>query len=159
GHSRPRPSRLLERLVPLSADQFRDRWLKSRLTSAPEAQALLSRWSVVALRPESGDALAEWLLKKNVLTRYQVDLIMEGRTDNFFLDLYKIEERIGKGAAAKVFRATHPKHGRTALKVLPPSRRKDNEQLARFQREGRILIRLNHPSIVRGIELGHCRGL
>jgi serine/threonine protein kinase len=145
--------------MPLSADQFRDRWLRSRLTPAPEAQALLTRWSVVALRPESGDALAEWLLGKGVLTRYQVDLLMEGKTDNFFLDLYRIEERIGKGAAAKVFRATHPTHGRTALKVLPPSRKKDTEQLARFQREGRILIRLNHQGIARGIELGRCRGL
>jgi serine/threonine protein kinase len=143
----------------VTADQLRDRWLRSRLTPSAEIQALMTRWSAVALRPESGQDLAGWLVARGILTRYQADHLLEGKTDNFFLDLYRIEERIGKGAAAKVFRATHPRHGKTALKVLPPSRGKDSEQLARFQREGRILTRLSHPGIVRGIEVGQCRGL
>jgi serine/threonine protein kinase len=145
--------------VPLTTDQFRDRWLRSRLHPPAEVQAQCKRWAGIGLRPASGDDLAGWLVGRGILTKYQGDLLLEGRADNFFLDLYRIEDRIGKGAAAKVFRARHPKHGVVALKVLPPSRNKDTEQLARFQREGRILIRLGHPNIVRGLELGQCRGV
>ena len=143
----------------MTAEQFRDLWLRSRLLPASEVQAHFARWLAAALRPESGNDFAGWLVSRGVLTRYQADLLLEGRADNFLLDLYRIEERIGKGAAAKVFRASHPRHGKAAVKVLPPSRGRDAEQLARFQREGRLLIRLQHPGIVRGLELGQCRGL
>ncbi len=143
----------------LTTDLFKERWLRSRLTPPAEVLAHLKRWASVALRPDSGDDLAAWLVSKGVLTKYQAELILEGKTENFFLDLYRLEGRIGKGAAAKVFLASHPRHGKAALKVLPPSRGKDPEQLARFQREGRLLTRLSHPGIVRGIETGRCRGL
>ena len=143
----------------MTADQFRDHWQRSRLHAGPDVQAHWGRWQAVALRPESGDDLAGWLAARGVLTRYQAGLLLEGKADHFLLDLYRIEERIGKGAAAKVFRASHPRHGTAAVKVLPPSRSRDPEQLARFQREGRLLVRLQHPGIVRGLELGQCRGL
>ncbi|MBY0228602.1 MAG: serine/threonine protein kinase [Gemmataceae bacterium] len=143
----------------MTAEQFRDLWQRSRLHPAPEAAALWARWQAVALRPESAADLAAWLVARGALTRYQADILSEGKADHFRFDLYTLEERIGKGAAAKVFRASHPRHGKAALKVLPPSRSRDAEQLARFQREGRLLIRLQHPGIVRGYELGQCRGL
>jgi serine/threonine protein kinase len=41
-----------------------------------------------------------------------------------------------------------------AIKVLPPSKTKDPNLLARFQREARLSLRLKHPNIVRTFQVG-----
>jgi serine/threonine protein kinase len=126
----------------------------------PEAvKAILARWEAVAVEPASPDAFLRWLVHKGHLTPYQADLLREGRVDNFFLDGFCILERVGKGRMAGVYRASHPRFGMTALKVLPPSKARDQEILSRFQREGRLATGLNHPNVVRAFACGECRGL
>ena len=58
------------------------------------------------------------------LTRYQVNLLCKGHADGFFLQHYKILERLGKGRMAGVYKAVHDLGQVVALKVLPPSRAK-----------------------------------
>ena len=68
-----------------------------------------------------------------------------GRT----LGPYRIEAHVGRGGAADVYRAVHVELGRAvALKVLFEDSSEDAEQIARFQRESRVLARLSHPGIV-----------
>jgi serine/threonine protein kinase len=55
----------------------------------------------------------------------------------------------------EVYRATDTKLNRdVAIKVLPEEFAKDNERLARFEREAKVLAQLNHPNIaaVYGLE-------
>lgn len=62
---------------------------------------------------------------------------------------YRIIEKLGSGGMATVFKAYHPALDRyVALKVLHPAFREDPNFLARFQREARIVARLEHPRIV-----------
>jgi len=62
---------------------------------------------------------------------------------------YKIQEEIGRGGMAVVYKATETKSDRTvALKVLPSQFTHDREFLDRFHREAREAARLNHPNIV-----------
>jgi tRNA A-37 threonylcarbamoyl transferase component Bud32 len=61
----------------------------------------------------------------------------------------EIVELIGTGGMGAVFKARQPKLDRyVALKVLPEALARDPAFAERFQREGRVLARLNHPNIV-----------
>ena len=62
---------------------------------------------------------------------------------------YRIEEEIGQGKAARVYRAYQAQLDRwVALKVLKTSNAGDQEFLARFRREARAIAALRHPNIL-----------
>jgi len=61
---------------------------------------------------------------------------------------YEVIEKIGQGGMGEVFRARDTKLGRdVALKVLPPEFATDQDRLARFRREAKVLAQLHHPNI------------
>lgn len=61
---------------------------------------------------------------------------------------YQVKEQIGAGGMGVVYRAHDERLERdVALKVLSPALVDDQEFLARFRREARILSKLNHPNI------------
>ena len=62
---------------------------------------------------------------------------------------YRIMEKLGRGGMATVFKAYHASLDRyVALKVLHPAFLEDPNFLARFQREARLVAKLEHPGIV-----------
>ena len=62
---------------------------------------------------------------------------------------YKLTKKLGQGGMATVFKAYHAALDRyVALKVLHPALLEDKNFLARFQREARMVARLEHPNIV-----------
>lgn len=64
------------------------------------------------------------------------------------LGTYVIQAAIGTGGMGEVYRAKDTKLGReVAIKVLHEALRQDEERLARFEREARVLASLNHPGI------------
>ncbi len=61
---------------------------------------------------------------------------------------YEVVSPIGKGGMGEVYRARDGKLGRdVAIKVLPEEFAEDDERLARFEREAKLLASLNHPNI------------
>jgi len=61
---------------------------------------------------------------------------------------YEIVEPIGKGGMGEVYRARDTKLDRdVAIKVLPDELAADEERVARFEREAKLLASLNHPNI------------
>ena len=63
---------------------------------------------------------------------------------------YQVQERLGKGATATVYRAVQTgTRKEVALKVLHDDLKSDGTFLKRFHREGRISAQLNHPTILR----------
>lgn len=67
---------------------------------------------------------------------------------------YTLEQRVGEGGTATVYKASHEKHGTVALKVLRDKLRQDRTAVARFLREASFGTRVEHPNVVRTIELG-----
>ena len=62
---------------------------------------------------------------------------------------YQIVEQLGSGGMATVFKAYHANLDRyVAIKVLHPAFKQDPNFLSRFQREARIVAKLQHPAIV-----------
>lgn len=72
---------------------------------------------------------------------------------------YRIVEKLGQGGMATVFKAYHPALDRyVAIKVLHPAFQEDPHFLARFQREARIVAKLDHPNIVPIFDFSEHRG-
>src|SRR5512147_610587 len=62
---------------------------------------------------------------------------------------YRIVEQLGHGGMATVYKAYHAALDRyVAIKVLHPAFKQDPNFLARFNREARIVAKLDHPNIV-----------
>jgi serine/threonine-protein kinase len=62
---------------------------------------------------------------------------------------YPIVAQLGQGGMATVFKAYHAALDRfVAIKVLHPAFTQDPNFLARFQREARLVAKLDHPNIV-----------
>jgi len=67
---------------------------------------------------------------------------------------YALQDRVGEGGTAVVYRAEHPSHGTVAVKVLREKLRSDQTAIARFLREASYGTRVQHPNVVRTIEIG-----
>lgn len=65
------------------------------------------------------------------------------------LDVYRIEELLGHGGMARVYRALDTRLQRyAAVKVIDPDARKPEKYQKRFDREARAIASLSHPHIV-----------
>ncbi len=72
---------------------------------------------------------------------------------------FEILEELGRGGMAVVYRARQASLDRVvALKVLPPSLRRDPVSLARFRQEVRALARFDHPNVVKIFSSGEAEG-
>lgn len=85
-------------------------------------------------------------------------VIASGNLTGTVINQYHVEERLGGGAMAAVYRAHDPVGGRSvAIKVLLPGA--DSVMQARFRREARMVSTLQHPHIVRTLEVGRSSGV
>lgn len=72
-----------------------------------------------------------------------------------FAERYRLEEFVGKGGMALVFRATDLRTGHdVAVKVLRPEYNTDAEFLERFQREALAASKMSHHNIVNLLDVG-----
>jgi serine/threonine protein kinase len=115
--------------------------------------------AAVAATGGEDTALARYLVKKGLLTRFQVRQLHAGVT-GFRVDKYVVLDCIGRGGNGIVFKARHSlMPGRfVALKTL------DNRDLhrgaeaqAQFRREIDIVTRLDHPNVVRALDVVYTR--
>jgi serine/threonine protein kinase len=105
---------------------------------------------------DRGKVVARALVKQGVLTRFQAELILGGRTFGFFLGQYRILDQLGQGGMSRVYKAVHEKMNReVALKLLAPQLVKTPKARHLFDREVRAAGRLTHPNIVTAYDAGH----
>lgn len=75
-------------------------------------------------------------------------------SDEKFLGRYRIIELLGQGGFAAVYRAENTSLGiEVALKIMDQSLARDEQFMTRFRQEARETARLDHPNIVRVLDL------
>jgi serine/threonine protein kinase len=134
--------------------------LRSRLLGPDEARTMFERWRAEAgANAANAGEFARWMVAQQYVTEYQATLLARGHADCFFLNQYKVLDRLGRGRMAGVYKALHRLGQVVAIKVLPPSKAKDTHLRARFQREARLAMKLKHPNVVRTFQIGNTGGL
>ena len=94
-------------------------------------------------------ALARELIRRDWLTPYQANQLLQGRGQQLVLGSYILLERLGEGAMGQVFKARHRNLGRVcAVKLIRKERLESPNAVKRFQREVRAAAALSHPNIV-----------
>jgi eukaryotic-like serine/threonine-protein kinase len=65
------------------------------------------------------------------------------------LDEYSLEELLGQGGMARVYRAFDTRlKRRVAIKVIATPFRSDSDYMLRFEREAQAIAQLEHPNVV-----------
>lgn len=133
--------------------------LKSRLLDREQLQEALR--DVPKPQREDANALADHLIRKGKLSRFQAKKILSGSGKGLLLDHYQVLAPIGRGGMSTVYLARDERNGELiALKMLTPSRWRSQERLlARFQREMELSRRVSHPHLAWTHECGFCMGV
>jgi serine/threonine protein kinase len=100
-------------------------------------------------------SLLDLLVKRGLLTRTELMIFRDRPLEELqpFPD-YVIQGKVAEGGMAQVYRAVYkPLDVEVALKVMKPELSRQERFLLRFRREAGILLKLEHPSIVRGYDL------
>jgi len=127
------------------------------ITSAQLEEAV--RVQVASLRAGFRRHLGEILIEKGFLTEEQLRKILKSQTVSRRIGEYELISKLGAGAMGAVYKARQLSMDREiALKILSPKRAKNVEFRERFVREARAVAKLNHPHIVRGIDVGEADG-
>lgn len=106
-----------------------------------------------------GRTVARALIEKGLLTRFQAERLLVGRTSGFLLGQYRVLDQIGRGGMGRVFKAEHRTMGRiVALKVLAPDLLRTDRAQELFLREVRAAAQLVHPNIVTAYDANEIEG-
>jgi hypothetical protein len=71
------------------------------------------------------------------------------------LGAYQVEEHLGRGGMADVYKGRHVTlHRPVAIKILPAIHAKDPDFRRRFEREAHTIAKLSHPNIVQMYDFG-----
>ncbi len=93
--------------------------------------------------------LAAQLIRAGLLTVFQAEQFLLGKTKGFTLGAYRIIERIGTGGTGTVYLAEHQvMKRRVAIKILPTTLAADPAIRERFKREAQAAALLDHPNVV-----------
>lgn len=111
---------------------------------------LQSAWGEIGTKNVPLEEFTNLLIRRELLTNYQVERLSEGRTTGFFFGDYKALYLVGRGTFARVYRAVHKTTGEVvAIKVLRTKYSDKQESFGQFQREGELGKVLNHPNIIK----------
>ncbi len=108
---------------------------------------------------DRGRVVARALVELGLLTKFQAERILVGRTAGFQLGQYRILDQLGRGGMGRVFKAQHRTMNRVvALKVLAPTVMQSERARDLFLREVQATAQLNHPNIVAAYDANEADG-
>jgi serine/threonine-protein kinase len=114
-----------------------------------ESRLMESMWAELGTREVHLDDLTSLLLRRELLTNFQLDRLFKGEKGGYFYGDFKVLYLVGNGTFARVYRAVNVKTDRiVAIKALRKRFRDDRSMTEQFIREGKIGMQLRHPNIV-----------
>src|SRR5690606_33199007 len=113
-----------------TAEQLAQSALDVGVIDHHDLQAL---WGELGTHTVTLEEFQRALLRRNLLTQYQLDRLMQGLKTGYFYGDYKVLYCAGVGTFARVFRAAHRETNKQyAVKVL---RQRKREEAGAFRRE------------------------
>src|SRR5271154_3757784 len=102
-------------------------------------------------------ALAEFLIAQSILTEFQAERLLQGKTQGFVLGPFTLMDSLGTGSMGTVYKAQSKNDGKWyAVKVLP-RRSMWNVRIAR--RKVRSFEQCKHPAVVPFVDVGTAGGM
>jgi serine/threonine protein kinase len=102
-------------------------------------------------------ALSEFLVQQGILTQFQADRLLQGKTQGFVLGPFTLMDALGAGSMGTVYKATSKTDNKWyAVKVLP-RRSMWNVRIAR--RKVRAFEQCRHPAVVPFVDVGTAGGM
>jgi serine/threonine-protein kinase len=102
-------------------------------------------------------ALAEYLVGEGILTQFQAERLLQGKTQGFVLGPYTLMDALGTGSMGTVYKAVSKTDNKWyAVKVLP-RRSMWNVRIAR--RKVRSFEQARHPAVVPFVDVGTSGGM
>jgi serine/threonine-protein kinase len=102
-------------------------------------------------------ALAEFLINQGILTRFQAERLLQGKTQGFVLGPFTLMDALGAGSMGTVYKAkSKTDNNWYAVKILP-RRSMWNVRIAR--RKVRAFEQCRHPSVVPFVDVGTAGGM
>lgn len=106
-----------------------------------------------------GRLVAREMVERGLLTRFQAERLLAGRTSGFLVGHYRILDELGRGGMARVYKAEHLGLKRVvALKVLAPELVQTERAQDLFRREMHVAASLAHPNIVTALDADEVDG-
>ena len=140
----------------VSISTFADALRKTHLLAAHQLDELTRDLQARFLVPHD---LAAELIRRDWLTPYQANQLLQGRGGDLLLGSYVLLERIGEGGMGAVFKARNWKLGNiVALKLVRPEKLDNPDAVRRFHHEIRAAAQLDHPNIVRAFDADEVNG-
>jgi serine/threonine-protein kinase len=103
--------------------------------------------------PLDSVSLADCLIRDEIITGYQAKRFLSNKSNGLIVSRYIILDRIGSGSMGRVYKARHHMMDRlVALKIIAPEIASNERVVARFQREMKLVGRLDHPNVVRAFD-------
>jgi serine/threonine-protein kinase len=134
---------------------FLENLRKSGLLTDQELRAAVKRLP----QTDRGRVVARAFVAWGLLTKFQAELLLIGRTNGFTLGQYRILDQIGSGGMGRIFKARHQTMNRlVALKVLAPQFVNTERARQLFLREVQAAARLSHPNIVTAYDADEVNG-
>ncbi|HUY34879.1 MAG TPA: bifunctional serine/threonine-protein kinase/formylglycine-generating enzyme family protein [Pirellulales bacterium] len=141
----------------VAVEQFVKGLEQSGIISPSNLRAL--REKLPPERQHDAQEVARELVRRKVLTTYQVKEAYQGKAKDLVLGNYVILDQIGQGGMGQVFKARHRRMDRiVAIKMLPAGVSNDPGAVARFQREVKAAAKLEHPNIVTAYDADEAAG-
>lgn len=129
----------------LTTDQFAQRLLDVDLLDARQLNQCRGE---LGTNNASFDDFRNLLLRRELLTNFQIERVIEGKRNGYYYGDYKVLYLVGAGTFARVYRGVNRHTGEiAAVKVLRSRYSADPERTEHFLREAEMVKRLRHPNI------------
>ena len=142
-----------------SASRF---WLAAIQSGLTDASTLRPCWDAIPPDkrvPEHIDRrLARQAVQSGVLTLWQAQQLIAGKSKGFKIDRYVMLDLIGQGGMGRVYLARDSRLNRqVAVKILSTERVDNPRAIVRFQREAEVGAQLQHENLVRIYDGGEAK--
>ena len=124
-----------------------------------ESKQMDAIWSELGKKDVELDVLSSMLLRKELITNWQMERLFIGKRDGFYYGDYKVLYLVGAGTFSRVYRAVQVDTGAVrAIKVLRQRYSGDLNTTENFLYEAKMAMPLRHPNIVPTYEVSSYRG-